>query len=80
MNGVLNETQSTNRRTQIKIIKRAINLENKRSVINKKIELIIALIYLKNKNNPKELKNFLHDFDKSFSDKLYVDSLNLHEI
>ena len=45
-----------------------------------KNRLIKALIYLKNKNNSKELKNRLDVFENCFSDKTYVDCLNIHEI
>ena len=38
------------------------------------------MVYSKNKNNPEELKKRLHQFEKSFSDKIYVDGVNLHEL
>ena len=53
--------------------KRVLNQTNRGGNMNKNIKVIKALISIKNKNNPKQFKKIVQEFEKSFSDKLYVD-------
>ena len=73
----MNENQLTKRIRKSEKIRRAIEWANERGKMKEKIGLKKTLICLKKTTLKK--KKQIHDFEKIFSDKIYVDCWKLHE-
>ena len=73
----MNKSLKFNKKHILQSVKRTFKLANKRGNMNKKIELNKALIFLKSKNEPKELKKRLDEI-KNLSWVKYMSTAYSH--